>query len=103
MDPLRSAQPFSDFPSKDHQGLSKYRYTSHLQVRVPIHNAGSIPKKGAICVYAIEGVKPLFDKLCQNVKTVLKDPAFAVVKPWHIWLQDAETIAGMVYQTHVIS
>jgi predicted RNA methylase len=55
-------------------------------------------QKGAACVYAIEGDQRLFDKLCQNVKTVLKDPTFAVVKPWHIFLNDAETIAGVLYQ-----
>jgi hypothetical protein len=57
-------------------------------------------QKGAACVYAIEGEQRRFSKLCQNIQTVLGDPGFQRVKPWHIFLGDAETLAGVIYQAH---
>jgi hypothetical protein len=55
-------------------------------------------QQGAACVYAIEGEQRLFTRLCQNIQTVLGDSGFQTVKPWHIFLGDAETLAGVLYQ-----
>jgi hypothetical protein len=34
----------------------------------------------------------------EDIQTILGDPGFQTVKPWRIFLGDAETIAGVLYQ-----
>jgi predicted methyltransferase len=95
--PHNSSEDFQ-FYERVYGGL-QYQGKTVLDVGADVGStADYFLQKGAACVYAIEGDQRLFNRLCQNIQLVLGDPSFQTVKPWKIFLGDAETIAGVLYQ-----